>query len=61
MMLVKKQKCNTIYIKEYMKKVNIVCEYNFEEVTKPFLSVEIEQNNNRVAIHDKLKGLLYQR
>lgn len=55
MMLVKKQDNYDLY-KRIHEKGEIMCEHNFEEVTKPFLSVEIEQNNNRVAIHDKLKG-----
>ena len=55
MMLVKKQEEYDLY-KRIHEKSEIPCEHNFEEVSKPFLSVEIEQNNNRVAIHDKLKG-----
>ena len=55
MMLVKKQEDLNLY-KRIHEKGEINCEYNFETTTKPFLSVEIEQNNNRVAIHDKLKG-----
>lgn len=55
MMLVKKQDNYDLY-KRIHEKGEIMREHNFEEVTKPFLSVEIEQNNNRVAIHDKLKG-----
>ncbi len=55
MMLVKKQEELDLY-KRIHEKGEINCEYNFETTTKPFLSVEIEQNNNRVAIHDKLKG-----
>ena len=55
MMLVKKQEELDLY-KRIHEKGEINSEYNFETTTKPFLSVEIEQNNNRVAIHDKLKG-----
>ena len=55
MMLVKKQENYDLY-KRIHEKGEIMCEHNFEEVSKPFLSVEVEQNNNRVAIHDKLKG-----
>ena len=55
MMLVKKQEELDLY-KRIHEKGEINCEFNFETTTKPFLSVEIEQNNNRVAIHDKLKG-----
>ncbi len=55
MMLVKKQEKYNLYKRIY-EKGEIACEHNFEEVDKPFLSVEIEQNNNRVSIHDKLKG-----
>ena len=55
MMLVKKQENYDLY-KRIHEKGEIMCEHNFEEVSKPFLSVEVEQNNSRVAIHDKLKG-----
>ena len=55
MMLVKKQEDLNLY-KRIHEKGEINCDYNFEITNKPFLSVEIEQNNNRVAIHDKLKG-----
>ena len=55
MMLVKKQEEFDLY-KRILEKEEITCEHSFETTTKPFLSVEIEQNNNRVAIHDKLKG-----
>ena len=55
MMLVKKQEEYNLY-KRIHEKDEIVCEHSFEEVTKPFLSVEVEQNNNRVAVHDQLKG-----
>ncbi len=55
MMLVKKQEKYDLY-KRIHERDEIVCDHNFDEVTKPFLSVEVEQNNNRVAIHDKLKG-----
>ena len=55
MMLVKKQEEYNLY-KRIHEKDEIVCVHNFDEVTKPFLSVEVEQNNNRVAIHDRLKG-----
>ena len=47
MMLVKKQEELDLY-KRIHEKGEINCEYNFETITKPFLSVEIEQNNNRV-------------
>ena len=55
MMLVKKQEDLDLY-KRIHEKGEIDCDYNFEITNKPFLSIEIEQNNNRVAIHDKLKG-----
>ena len=55
MMLVKKQEKYDLYKRIY-EKGELGCDYNFDEVDKPFLSVEVEQNNNRVAIHDKLKG-----
>ena len=55
MMLVKKQEDLNLF-KRIHEKGEINCDYNFEITNKPFLSVEIEQNNNRVAIHDKLKG-----
>ena len=54
-MLVKKQEDLNLY-KRIHEKGEINCDYNFEITNKPFSSVEIEQNNNRVAIHDKLKG-----
>ena len=60
-MLVKKQEEYNLY-KRIHEKDEIVCEHSFEEVTKPFLSVEVEQNNNRVAIHDQFpQRFLYQR
>jgi len=55
MMLVKKDKEQNLY-KRVHEKGEIDNEHSFETTSKPFLSVEIEQNNNRVAIHDKLKG-----
>tara|TARA_B100000963_G_scaffold206867_1_gene180170 strand:+ start:5110 stop:5808 length:699 start_codon:yes stop_codon:yes gene_type:complete len=55
MMLVKKDKEQNLY-KRIHEKAEIDNEHSFETTIKPFLSVEIEQNNNRVAIHDKLKG-----
>ena len=55
MMLVKKDKEENLY-KRIHEKGEIDNEHSFETTSKPFLSVEIEQNNNRVAIHDKLKG-----
>ena len=43
----------------FYKRINEKTEINndcvFEKVEKPFLSVEIEQNGERIAIHDKLK------
>ena len=55
MMLVKKED-NTKLYKRIHEKGEISSEVTFEKVTKPFLSVEIEQNNSRVAIHDELKS-----
>ena len=55
MMLVKKEDELKLY-KRINEKGEISSEVKFEKVTKPFLSVEVEQNNNRIAIHDKLQG-----
>ena len=55
MMLVKKEEDAKLY-KRIHEKGEISSEVTFEKVTKPFLSVEIEQNNSRVAIHDELKS-----
>ena len=55
MMLVKKEGESNLY-KRIHEKGEISNEAKFEKVTKPFLSVEVEQNNNRVAIHDQLKS-----
>ena len=55
MMLVKKEEDTKLY-KRIHEKGEISSEVTFEKVTKPFLSVEIEQNNSRVAIHDELKS-----
>lgn len=55
MMLVKKEEDGRLF-KRIHEKGEISTEVKFEKVTKPFLSVEVEQNNNRTAIHDKLKG-----
>ena len=55
MMLVKKEEDSRLF-KRIHEKGEISTEVKFEKVTKPFLSVEVEQNNNRIAIHDKLKG-----
>ena len=55
MMLVKKDKEQDLY-KRIHEKGEISSELLFEKVSKPFLSVEVEQNNNRIAIHDQLKG-----
>jgi len=41
--------------KRINEKVEITNECIFEQVKKPFLSVEIEQNGERISIHDKLK------
>ena len=55
MMLVKKDEEYDLY-KRIHEKGEISNELLFEKVSKPFLSVEVEQNNNRIAIHDQLKG-----
>ena len=55
MMLVKKDEEQNLY-KRIHEKGEISSELLFEKVDKPFLSVEVEQNNNRIAIHDQLKG-----
>tara|TARA_B100001939_G_C16824802_1_gene565974 strand:+ start:47 stop:754 length:708 start_codon:yes stop_codon:yes gene_type:complete len=55
MMLVKKDEEEKLY-KRIHEKGEISSEVVFEKVPKPFLSVEVEQNNNRIAIHDQLKG-----
>ena len=55
MMLVKKDEEQDLY-KRIHEKGEISNELLFEKVSKPFLSVEVEQNNNRIAIHEKLKG-----
>ena len=55
MMLVKKDEEQDLY-KRIHEKGEISNELLFEKVSKPFLSVEVEQNNNRIAIHDQLKG-----
>jgi hypothetical protein len=55
MMLVKKDEEQNLY-KRIHEKGEISSELLFEKVTKPFLSVEVEQNNNRISIHDQLKG-----
>ena len=55
MMLVKKDEEQDLYKRIY-EKGEISSELLFEKVSKPFLSVEVEQNNNRIAIHDQLKG-----
>lgn len=55
MMLVKKDEEQELY-KRIHEKSEISSEVVFEKVSKPFLSVEVEQNNNRIAIHDQLKG-----
>ena len=55
MMLVKKDEEHDLY-KRIHEKGEISNELLFEKVSKPFLSVEVEQNNNRIAIHDQLKG-----
>lgn len=55
MMLVKKDEEQELY-KRIHEKGEISSEVLFEKVSKPFLSVEVEQNNNRIAIHDQLKG-----
>lgn len=55
MMLIKKDEDKELY-KRIHEKGEISSEVLFEKVSKPFLSVEVEQNNNRVAIHDQLKG-----
>ena len=55
MMLVKKDEEEDLYKRIY-EKGEISSELLFEKVSKPFLSVEVEQNNNRIAIHDQLKG-----
>ena len=55
MMLIKKEDELNLY-KRINEKGEISNEVKFEKVTKPFLSVEVEQNNSRIAIHDKLKG-----
>lgn len=55
MMLVKKEDELKLY-KRIHQKGEITSEASFEKVSKPFLSVEVEQNNNRVAIHDQLKS-----
>ena len=55
MMLVKKEDDKKLY-KRIHEKGEISSEVEFEIVTKPFLSVEVEQNNTRVAIHDQLKS-----
>ena len=55
MMLVKKDEEQDLY-KRIHEKGEISNELLFEKVSKPFLSVEVEQNNNRIAIHDQLRG-----
>ena len=55
MMLVKKED-NTKLYKRIHEKGEISSEVAFEKVEKPFLSVEVEQNSTRVAIHDQLKS-----
>ena len=55
MMLIKKENEGSLY-KRINQKGEISSEINFEKVDKPFLSVEVEQNNNRIAIHDNLKS-----
>lgn len=55
MMLVKKADNSKLY-KRIHEKGEISSEAVFEKVSKPFLSVEVEQNNGRVAIHDQLKS-----
>lgn len=55
MMLIKKDNEDSLY-KRIHQKGEISHEVEFEKVQKPFLSVEVEQNNNRVAIHDELKS-----
>ena len=55
MMLIKKENENSLY-KRIHQKGEISSEVEFEKVDKPFLSVEVEQNNNRIAIHDNLKS-----
>ena len=55
MMLIKKENEDSLY-KRIHQKGEISSEVEFEKVAKPFLSVEVEQNNNRIAIHDNLKS-----
>ena len=55
MMLIKKENEGSLY-KRIHQKGEISSEVEFEKVDKPFLSVEVEQNNNRIAIHDNLKS-----
>ena len=55
MMLIKKENEGSLY-KRIHQKGEISSEVEFEKVAKPFLSVEVEQNNNRIAIHDNLKS-----
>ena len=55
MMLVKKEEDSNLY-KRIHGKGEISSESLFEKVKKPFLSVEIEQSNNRISIHDQLKA-----
>ena len=55
MMLIKKENEDSLY-KRIHQKGEISSEVEFEKVDKPFLSVEVEQNNNRIAIHDNLKS-----
>lgn len=55
MMLIKRENGGSLY-KRIHQKGEVSSEIEFEKVIKPFLSVEVEQNNNRIAIHDNLKS-----
>lgn len=55
MMLIKSENGESLY-KRIHQKGEVSSEIEFEKVIKPFLSVEVEQNNNRIAIHDNLKS-----